>query len=31
VREKANGAALSDDPLAMYKTTSAKSVDAAKA
>jgi hypothetical protein len=31
VREKANGGTLSDDPLAMYKTTSAKSVDAAKA
>jgi hypothetical protein len=31
VREKANGGTLSDDPLAMYKPTSAKSVDAAKA
>jgi len=31
VREKANGGTLSDDPLAMYKPTSTKSVDAAKA
>jgi len=31
VREKANGATLGDDPPAMYKPTSAKSVDAANA
>jgi len=31
VSEKANGGTLSDDPLAIYKPTGAKSVDAAKA
>src|SRR3954468_21408317 len=31
VSEKANGGTLSDDPLAIYKPTIAKSVDAAKA
>src|SRR5207253_1622727 len=31
VSEKANGGSLSDDPLAIYKPTGAKSVDAAKA
>jgi hypothetical protein len=30
VREKANGGTLGDDPLAMYKPTSVKSVDAAR-
>src|ERR1700704_1076210 len=31
VSEKANGGTLSDDPLAIYKPTGAKAVDAAKA
>src|SRR3954470_12931575 len=31
VSEKANGGTLSDDPLAIYKPSTAKSVDAAKA
>jgi hypothetical protein len=31
VNEKANGGTLSDDPLAIFKPTGAKSVDAAKA